>query len=177
MSRDQLLRRMNKLNAMDPMVRNVMEAIATEMELSDAQVRQLVDDMFFDTCSEAMLDFYEREAEVAPMAGQDLDGRRASVEAKWKSSGRVDIEMLQAVADSWKNGKVDVDFVNNKIQITFVDQFGLPADRAGLELAMDEVKPAHLPIIYFVRYIMLADVESMSLTELQSHALSDFAFE
>ena len=59
MRRDQLLRRMNKLNAMDPMVRNVMEAIATEMELSDAQVRQLVDDMFFDTCSEAMLDFYE----------------------------------------------------------------------------------------------------------------------
>ncbi len=172
-----LLRRMNKLNAVDPMVRNVMETIATEMELSDAQVRQLLDDMFFDTCSEAMLDFYEREAAVTPMAGQDVAGRRASVEAKWKSSGRVDIEMLQAVADSWKNGKVDVDFVDNKIQITFVDQFGLPADRAGIELALDEVKPAHLPIVYFVRYLMLADVEAMTLTKLQSHALSDFAFE
>lgn len=177
MRRDELLRRMNKLNAMDPMVRNVMEAVAAEMDISDAQVQQLADDMFFDSCSEAMLDFYEREAAVTPMAGQDLDGRRASVEAKWKSSGKVDIEMLQVVADSWKNGKVDVDFVDNKIQITFVDQFGLPADRAGLEMAMDEVKPAHLPIVYFVRYIMVADVEAVSLTELQSHTLSDFAFE
>lgn len=177
MRRDDLLRRMNKLNAMDPMVQNIIEAIAGEMELSDAQVRQLIMDMFFDTCSEAMLEFYEREAAVKPMTGQSIDGRRASVEAKWKSSGKIDIEMLQAVADSWKNGKVDVDFVDNKIQLTFVDQFGLPEDRAGLELAMDEVKPAHLPIVYFVRYIMLADVEAMTLTELQNHTLSDFAFE
>ncbi len=177
MRKDDLLRRMNKLNAVDPMVRNIMEAIAADMELSDAQIGQLIADMFFDTCSEAMLEFYEAEATVAPMAGQSLDGRRASVEAKWKSSGKIDIEMLQAVANSWKNGKVDVDFINNKIQITFVDQFGLPEDRAGLELALDEVKPAHLPIIYFVRYLMVADVEAMTLTELQGHTLSDFAFE
>lgn len=177
MRKDGLLRRMNKLNAVDPMVQNVMNAIAAEMKLSDAQVQQLIADMFFDTCSEAMLEFYEREAAVTSMAGQSPDGRRASVEAKWKSSGKIDIEMLQAVADSWKNGKVDVDFVDNKIQITFVDQFGLPTDRAGLELALDEVKPAHLPIIYFVRYLMVADVEAMTLAELQGHTLSDFAFE
>lgn len=177
MRKDDLLFRMNKLNAVDPMVRNIMEAIAADMELSDAQVRQLIADMFFDTCSEDMLEFYEREAAVTPMAGQNLDGRRASVEAKWKSSGKIDIEMLQTVADSWRNGKIDVDFVDNKIQITFVDRFGLPADRAGLELALDEVKPAHLPIVYFVRYLMVADVETMTLTELQGHTLSDFAFD
>lgn len=177
MHRDDLLRKMNKLNAIDPMVKNIMEAIAIEMDISDAQVQQLIDDMFFDSCSEAMLNFYEKEAAVVPMAGQNIDGRRASVEAKWKSSGKIDIEMLQAVADSWKNGKVDVDFVDNKIQITFVDQFGLPADRAGLELALDEVKPAHLPIVYFVRYLMVADVEEMKLSEMETHSLSDFAFE
>lgn len=85
--------------------------------------------------------------------------------------------MMQAVADSWKHGKVDVDFVGNKVQITFTDQFGLPADRDGLEKALDEVKPAHLPIIYYILYLMCSEVEAMTLSELETHALADFAFE
>lgn len=177
MRKEDLLRRINKLNAADPMVRDIMKAIGTEMDLADAKTAELISDMFFDTCTETMLKAYEKEAAITPQKGQNLDGRRAAVEAKWKSSGKTDLEILRQVAASWKNGKVEVDFVDNKIQITFVDQFGLPADRAGLELAVDEVKPAHLPIVYFVRYIMVADVEAVSLTELQSHTLSDFAFE
>ncbi len=177
MRKNDVIKRINKLNAVDPMVDNVIAAIAAEMDRTDQDAQQIIADMYFDTCSEQMLEFYEREAGITPLQGQGIDGRRSAVEAKWKSSGKIDIAMLQAVADSWQHGKVDVDFVNNKIQITFVDQFGLPSDRAGLELALDEVKPAHLPIIYFVRYLMVADVEAMTLTELESHILSDFAFE
>lgn len=176
MRKEDLLRRINKLNAADPMVRDVMKAIGTEMDLADAKTAELIGDMFFDTCTETMLKAYEKEAAITPQKGQNLEGRRAAVEAKWKSSGKADLEILRQVAASWKNGKVEVDFVDNKIQIAFTDEFGLPEDRAGLEIALDEVKPAHLPIVYFVRYLMLEDIESMTLTELETQLLKDFAF-
>lgn len=177
MRSDNLKHRINKLNAQDQMVRNVFEAVGQEMNLQDQDIDQLIADLFFDTCSMEQLEKYEKEAGITPLQTQDEDGRRSAVEAKWKSSGKVDVAMLQAVANSWRHGKVDVDFVNNKIQIAFVDQFGLPADRDGLELALDDVKPAHLPIVYLVKYLMVADVEKMTLTEMESHMLSDFAFE
>lgn len=159
------------------MVANVMEAIASEMEKTDKSAEQVINDMFFDSCSEEQLEFYEWEVGITPLPTQSKEDRGAAVAAKWKSQGKVDIEMLQAVADSWKHGKVAVDFVENKIQITFVDQFGLPADRDGLERALDEVKPAHLPIIYYILYLMCSEVEAMTLSELEEHTLADFAFE
>ena len=176
MNKEKILYRINKLNAKDPMVEEIISAIATEMDVIDEEAQQIINDMFFSTCSEEMLRFYEKEAGITPLPGQSIDGRRSSVEARWKSTGRVDVEQLQAVADSWKNGKVDVDFVGNEIQITFVDEYGTPADTDGLEKALDEIKPAHLPIVYFIRYLMLSDIESMALSELESHYLKDFAF-
>lgn len=177
MRSDEMKQRINKLNISDPMVRNVLEAIGAEMDVYDGEIVQNEKDLFFDLCGLEMLKVYEHEAGITPLQSQDESARRSAVEAKWKSGGKVDIEMLQAVANSWKNGKVDVDFVNNKIQITFIDQFGLPADRAGLEIALDEVKPAHLPIAYLIKYLMIADVEAMNLIGLETHRLKDFAFE
>lgn len=172
-----LKRRINKLNAVDSLTQAILNAAGREMDIADREIEQLGKDQFFDTCSIDRLLAYEKEAGITPLEGQTESGRRSSVEAKWKSSGKVDVAMLQAVADSWKNGRVDVDFIDNKIQITFSDEYGLPADRKGLEIALDDVKPAHLPIIYLIRYLMLTDIEAMTLTELETHKLSDFAFE
>lgn len=177
MRSDNLKRRINKLNAVDPLTRAILNAAGQGMDIADQEIDQLGKDQFFDTCSMEKLLAYEKEAGITPLEGQSESGRRSSVEAKWKSSGKVDVAMLQAVADSWKNGRVDVDFVENKIRITFSDEYGLPADRKGLEIALDDVKPAHLPIIYLIRYLMLTDIEAMTLTELETHKLSDFAFE
>lgn len=177
MRSDNLKLRINKLNAVDALTQAILNAVGQDMDVTDEKIKQLGKDQFFDTCSIDRLLDYEKEAGITPLEGQTESGRRSAVEAKWKSSGKVDVAMLQAVADSWKNGKVDVDFVENKIQITFSDEYGLPADRAGLEIALDDVKPAHLPVIYLVKYLMLSDVEAMTLTELETHNLSDFAFE
>ena len=177
MRSDNLKGRINKLNAADSLTQAILNAAGQEMDIADQEIEQLGKDQFFDTCSIDRLLAYEKEAGITPLETQSEAGRRSAVEAKWKSSGKVDVAMLQAVADSWKNGRVDVDFIDNKIQITFSDEYGLPADRKGLEIALDDVKPAHLPIIYLIRYLMLTDIEAMTLTELETHKLSDFAFE
>ena len=177
MRSDNLKHRINKLNAADPLTQAILNSIGRGMDITDQEIEQLGKDQFFDACSMDRLLAYEKEAGITPLEGQTESGRRSSVEAKWKSSGKVDVAMLQAVADSWKNGRVDVDFVENKIQITFSDEYGLPTDRKGLEIALDDVKPAHLPIIYLIRYLMVSDIEAMTLAKLEKHNLSDFAFE
>lgn len=177
MRSDNLKRRINKLNTVDPLTQAILNAAGQEMDIADQEIEQLGKDQFFDTCSMDRLLAYEKEAGITPLETQSEAGRRSAVEAKWKSSGKVDVAMLQAVANSWKNGKVDVNFVDNKIQITFSDEYGLPADKTGLEIALDDVKPAHLPIVYLVKYLMLSDVEVMTLATLETHKLSDFAFE
>jgi len=171
-----LLERVNALNSNDIMVQDVLSAIGQTMDEADAKNAQIVADQFFDTCSEEMLEVYEREARITPLASQTIADRRSAVAAKWKSEGKVDIALLQAVANSWKYGKVDVDFVDNKIQITFVDTVGVPTDTAGLELALDDVKPAHLPIYYLIVYLYVRDVSVMTVAELQTQKIGNFAF-
>jgi hypothetical protein len=174
MRSDNLLSRINKLNVSDGMVRKVLGAIGSCQDEADESILQASENKYFDTCSLEMLERYELEAGLSSK-GLDEEARRSALEAKWKSSGKTDVEMLQAIARSWKNGNIDVDFVDNKIQITFCDELGLPKDRGSLEAALDEVKPAHLPISYDVRYLMISDVEGMSLAELETHTLSHFA--
>ena len=177
MRSDNLKGRINKLNAVDPLTQAIVNAAGREMDIADQEIEQLGKDQFFDTCSIDKLLAYQKQAGKTPQQPQPEAGRRSAVEAKWKSSGKVDVAMLQAVANSLKNGKVDVNFVDNKIQITFSDEYGLPADRTGLEIALDDVKPAHLPIVYLVKYLMLSDVEAMTLATLETHKLTDFALE
>lgn len=174
---DKLLARINALNARDVFVRDVLNAIGEEMGEKDKAIAQTAADNLFDTCSEAQLKAYEKEAAITPLSTQSISDRRSSLAAKWKSDGKVDVALLQAVANSWKYGKVDVDFVENKIQITFTDTLGMPSDTEGLELALDEVKPAHLPIVFLAVYLYVRDVSTMTVSELQSHKISDFAFE
>lgn len=82
-----MLRRINKLNSDDPMTKNIVEAIATEHNLQKSDVEQILQNLFFDTCSLQMLEFYEKECGITTKAKEEAD-RRSAVEAKWKSDGK-----------------------------------------------------------------------------------------
>lgn len=174
---DKILKRLNKLNSDDLMVQDVIKAIGAEMDRTDSAGDRIRTDMIFQTCSEEMVRFWEEKMQIVPKPGQDLDGRRATIEARWKATGKVNVELLQEVADSWKYGKVDVKFnTGNKIEITFNDTLGIPKDTEGLKDALEEVKPAHIPIIFIAIYLYVRDVNALTIRELQSHKIGDFAF-
>ena len=52
----------------------------------------------------------ERLAGLSPRPGASLEDRRSAVIAKWRSGGPVTLAQIQAVADAWRNGVVDVGF-------------------------------------------------------------------
>lgn len=84
MRKESLKRRINKLNAVDPMADNVMEAIAVEMDTSDIEDEQIILDMFFDSCSMKQLEFFEKnEYYTTPVPEQR--GQRS------RSSGKMEV--------------------------------------------------------------------------------------
>ena len=153
-----MLKRINKLNADDPMTKNIISAIAAEHDLQKNDVEQVLRNLFFDTCSIEMLEFYEKECGITQKAKSEAD-RRSAVEAKWKSDGKCDIVLLQLLADSWQYGKTSVDYSNSKLIVSFIDK-GIPTDVDGLKAALEEAKPAHIPIEYVYTYNTWADLKT-----------------
>lgn len=161
-----MINRINKLNKDDPMTRNIIEAIAAEHDLQREDVSQVLANLFFDTCSLEMLEFYENECGITNKAESEED-RRSAVEAKWKSDGKCDIVLLQTIADSWKYGKTKIDYTDFKLTVSFVDK-GVPTDTEGLKAALEEAKPAHIPIEYIYTYNTWGDLKLKTWGELKT---------
>ena len=96
--------------------------------------------------------------------------------AKWRSTGKCDLAMIQAVAGAWRNGEVAVDFVDCAIKLTFNGAYGVPDDLATLISAIGEIKPAHLAMSYVFKFLLIKEIHNvMTLTTLETHQLKEFA--
>ena len=71
------------------------------------------------------------------------------------------------VADSWQYGKTTVDYKSSKLIVTFIDK-GIPTDIEGLKAALEETKPAHIPIEYIFTYNTWADLKLKTWGELKT---------
>ena len=114
---------MNALNAKDEFVATFTRAVANEMDLQDISIEEIYGDLFFKTCSEEMLSFYESEAGIQPEQGQSIEERRGILESKWKSAGHADVDMIKALAASWgRTIEVRLE-TSGTIIIRFTDEF------------------------------------------------------
>lgn len=161
-----MLDRIHKLNKADPFVQNIASAIQNEQNEQVLKAEQIILNMFFDTCSVEMLEKYEDECGITQKAEKEED-RRAAVEAKWKTSGKCDIDFLRLLADSWQYGKTSIDYTNDAIVVTFADK-GVPTDLEGLKKALEEARPAHIPIEYIFNFNTWAELKKFTWAEIKT---------
>lgn len=121
------------------------------MESLDAASEDIVNQMFFDTATWA-LSMYEAEVNITVHTGSTYEDRRSAVIAKEKTSGKLTLETLQNIANSWNNGEIDVQFVDGKLHITFAGENGVPRDLEAFYEAIENAKPAHLAVLYTILY-------------------------
>lgn len=160
----------------DPWIIALVNAMQAVLEAQEAAARSVTAQESLDTVT-WNLAVEERLAGITPPAGATLESRRTALKAKWRSGGKLTIEQVQAVADAWKNGEVVVSFPDGRILVQFVGAFGVPEDMDSLKAALRLVVPAHLPVDYLLRYLLIRDIhEVMTLTELEMQPLSNFAF-
>lgn len=124
-----------------------------------------------------LLETEERAANL-PSIGT-LEERRTALIARWRGSGKCDVDLIQRVCDSWKNGEISVGFAKGVIVLTFIGAYGIPApaELAALQEAVDRTIPCHLAVQFLWRWLLVREVSAMTIDELQMHRIGDFAFE
>ena len=131
---------------------------------------------------DAMTWILETEERIAGLEGNaalTLEERRTALQARWRAAGKCDVELIQRVCDSWKNGEISVGFAKGVIVLTFVGAYGVPeaAELAALQEAIKRTIPCHLAAEYLWRWLLVREVAAMTVDELQTHPVSEFAFE
>lgn len=172
---DNMLRSLPVAYRTDKWVRDLLAAIQS---LDDTQREQMLDitQQLFPGSMTWALTIEERDAGL-PSTGT-LEERRTALIARWRGSGKCDVDLIQRVCDSWKNGEISVGFAAGVIMLTFVGAYGVPeaAELAALQDAVEHTIPCHLAVSYLYRYLLVREVDGMTLDELQGHTMHDFAF-
>lgn len=156
----------------------VCDLLAAIQSLDDTQREQMLDitQQLFPNSMTWALTIEERDAGL-PSTGT-LEERRTALIARWRGSGKCDVDLIQRVCDSWKNGEISVGFAKGVILLTFVGAYGVPeaAELAALRDAVEHTIPCHLAVSYLYRYLLVREVSAMTVDELQGHRIGDFAF-
>ena len=156
----------------------VCDLLAAIQSLDDSQRERMLDitQQLFPGSMTWALDIEERDAGLTSTG--TLEERRTALIARWRGSGKCDVDLIQRVCDSWKNGEISVGFAEGVIVLTFVGAYGVPeaAELAALQDAVDRTIPCHLAVSYLYRYLLVREVDAMTLDALQGHTMHDFAF-
>lgn len=175
MTKEYILAQLNKLHRTDPWVNEIFAAAGLPLDTVANLILDLYNSNWFDLLSEQWVKHYEAKMAITPSAGQTLADRRSTIQAKWKSGGKIDLALIQAVCDSWMNGEVSAAFTDGTIQLTFNSIFGVPSDLQTLLSAVDNVKPAHLALAYVLKYLLISDIQTMTLAQMEETPLNNFA--
>ncbi|WP_270417476.1 putative phage tail protein [Butyricicoccus sp. AM78-15b2TA] len=159
----------------DRWVRDLLEAIRG---LDESQRTEMLDAaaQLFPASMTWLLETEERAVNL-PSTGT-LEERRTALIARWRGAGKCDVERIQSVCDSWRNGEISVGFAKGVIVLTFVGAYGMPDNTAlaALRDAIEQTVPCHLAVKYLWRWLLVREVSAMTVDELQRHRISDFAF-
>jgi uncharacterized protein YmfQ (DUF2313 family) len=90
--------------------------------------------------------------------------RQEQILAKLSGTGTTTKQMIKDVAEKFSGAEVEVieDNANSRFYIRFVGQLGIPENMTGLKSAIEDVKPAHLEVIYEYIYNTWQDVAKMT---------------
>ncbi|HID0817776.1 DUF2313 domain-containing protein [Clostridium botulinum] len=171
----QLIANLHKRVRKDPYIKELCKTSGVEMDTAEDVITDIKKQFNFSTMTWGA-DLLASEMGIKLDPSLKQDEKNSIIAARWKSEGKADLNLLQAICNSWKNGNVKVSFLNGKIVLKFVGEYGIPTDLDSLKKQINLSKPTHLPVEYLFAYLLLKDVEAMTLTTLENTTLNKFAF-
>ncbi|MBW9170787.1 YmfQ family protein [Clostridium estertheticum] len=175
-NQESLIKNMHKISREDLWLQEIFKSGGISLDEIQTAINILESCYWFDTIPLECLPLYEKLLIITPDVNATVENRRSFIEAKWKSNGKCDLLLIQAVCNSWKNGGVSVKFIGGKIQLKFNGAYGIPADLPSLLAVIENIKPAHLPYSYIFAYLLVRDMRKMTVGELRTKKLNMFAF-
>ncbi|WP_110942905.1 putative phage tail protein [Inediibacterium massiliense] len=129
----------------------LMKVQGKELDQITLDLKDLERQLFIETATWT-LDIYEKELGIQTDRDKTYEDRRSTIKSKWRGTGKVDRNLIKLVADAYTNGDVEVTF-DGRINIIFTSVYGVPPNIEDLKNAIEEIKPAHLEILYEFLYI------------------------
>ncbi|MDQ0493918.1 hypothetical protein QOZ95_002081 [Paenibacillus brasilensis] len=154
-------------------MRSDMDAKGSELDALYLAMDATVGQFFVRTATWG-LERWEMELGIETDLAKPLDQRRAVVESKLRGAGTFSGRLVKSVAEAYDGGTVDVTFHPAEwgFTVKFIDTIGIPPNVEDLKAAIEEIKPAHMAVEYKLRYLTIAEVESMTLYE-NEHTTQD----
>jgi hypothetical protein len=140
-------------------------------------IEQCFNEIFASTSS-ALLDRWETLLNLPLADGTPDDQRQSRIIGKLRGTGTCTSALLKNIAEAYSNGECDV--IENPSQYNFTVKFngnlGIPPNLSDLQKTIEEVKPAHLQVLYAFSYLLINNIDQvMTINQLQATPLSDFA--
>ena len=129
---------------------------------------------FFINSATYGLEKWEKDFDIkTDITKSDIE-RQENIKSKIRGVGTVTISFIQNIANSFQNGTVNVidNSAANTITVQFADVVGTPPNINNLKAAIEMYKPAHLAVIYTFRYYTLAEINAMTLSQINSILLN-----
>lgn len=135
-----------------------------------------IDQCFVNTAT-TLLSRYEKIYGLQVDVSRSNEFRRERIRAKIRGVGTTTKAMIKNVSESFSNGQVEVLEHSGEYQfeIKFVGALGIPPNLNDLKDAVEEIKPAHLRVVYSFRYLTIGQAQGMTLNEISAVKLSNFA--
>lgn len=174
---------MNNINKNLPQIMSgkvinaITSSIYDELKISYSQIDELLNQILSVGTSTYGIEHYEREYGVKnPQLS--LDNRRDFIKARMRGSGTVTKEMIKNTAEAFFGGRIEISEnpEESYFTIKFIDTRGIPNDMGKFMESMDNIKPAHLDIVYEFAYMLIREIHGVvTLEEMEKIQLHKFA--
>jgi hypothetical protein len=155
-------------------IRTVLDTKGKEHDAVKEQLLFIIDQIFAASASSWGLDRWEKDLELKTDTSKPDDQRRSRVVSKLRGLGNVTVNLIKNVAESFVYGTVDV--IDNPalytFTIKFIDPLGIPANLDDVKAALEDVKPAHLAVLYEFTFTTYGDLKTWGKTYAELKAMT-----
>lgn len=156
-------------------VSSIQNSIDIEKIQLENRINELLEQLIIDTATWG-LDYYERMLGLTTDKTQSYIDRRARIKMRLRSQGSATKKSIKNICKSFINGEIDIieDSNNYRITIKFIGEEGIPANLDYLRDSLQQALPCHLKLQFGFSYLILKEVESMTLNDLEQTSLASF---
>ena len=162
MRREEMIKYLPVYERSSKIFQSLIDTEAQEIEGKAFDIGELIKQMSIDTATWG-LTIYEQELEIKTDVDKSCEERRSTIKSKLRGTGKVDKTLIKLVSDAHTNGDVDVTF-DGRIQIEFISVYGVPSNMEDLKKSLEEIKPAHLDILYIFNYLIWDEFDGYNKT-------------
>jgi uncharacterized protein YmfQ (DUF2313 family) len=136
-----------------------------ELALNANQIYEVLNQLFIEEATWG-LSAWETMLGLPNGISLSYEERRGNIKAKLRSNSVVTKARLLEIANSYKQGTIQVtEKVSNfEIEIKFVSIYGIPSNVQDFQKAIREIIPAHLNVTYIFNYTTMGELTSYDMS-------------